>query len=269
MQMDPKTFENEKGSLAWYKSGNGKPALVLHGWGSDSKVMRPMAKLIQDIRTCYLVDFPGFGESPEPRSTWKVDDYADIIENFVSKNIDQAQFDIIVHSFGARVALKLLTRSEISSRIDKVVFTGAAGLKPKRSASYYARKYTAKFLKLPFYLLPQKMREKGLERLRKTTLWKSLGSSDYQKLSGVMRQTFVACVNEYLDHLLPKIPHEILLIWGENDTATPLDQGKQMEKIFKNSALVVIDGAGHYAFLDKPKQFAAILKAYLEPANGN
>lgn len=267
--MDPKIFDCQKGSLAWYKTGKGKPVLILHGWGSDSKVMMPMAKLIQDIRTSYLVDFPGFGGSPEPPSTWTVDDYADIIEEFVSKNIDQPQFDIIVHSFGARVALKLLTRPNIGPRMDKVVFTGAAGLKPKRSASFYLRKYTAKTLKLPFYLLPQKMREKGLEKLRSTSIWKSLGSSDYQQLSGVMRQTFVACVNEYLDHLLPNVQQEILLIWGENDTATPLDQGRRMEKLFKKSALVVIDGAGHYAFLDKPKQFAAILKAYLEPANGN
>ncbi|WP_234569462.1 alpha/beta fold hydrolase [Rhodohalobacter sp. 614A] len=265
--MESNSFECEKGSLAWYKIGTGKPVLILHGWGSDSKVMMPMAKQIQNLRTSYLVDFPGFGGSPEPKLTWTVDDYADIVEEFASKKIEEPQFDLIVHSFGARVALKLLTRPEISPRIDKVVFTGAAGLKPKRSASFYLKKYTAKTLKLPFYLLPQNLREKGLDKLRKTSLWKSLGSSDYQKLSGVMRQTFVACVNEYLDHLLPNVQQEILLIWGENDTATPMDQGKRMEKLFKDSALVVINGASHYAFLDKPKQFSAILQAYLEPAN--
>lgn len=267
--MDPNFFESEKGTLAWYKTGQGKPVLILHGWGSDSKVMMPMARQIHDIRTSYLIDFPGFGKSPEPNIPWKVDDYADIIEEFITNVPDEIKIDLIVHSFGARVALKLLTRPAISTRIENVVFTGAAGLKPKRSTSFYFRKYTAKTLKLPFYLLPQKQREKGLEKLRETALWKSLSSSDYQKLGGVMRQTFVACVNEYLDHLLPKIEQEILLIWGENDTATPLDQGKRMEKLFKKSALVVIDGAGHYAFLDKPKHFTSILKAYLEPANKN
>lgn len=267
--MDPNIFESEKGSLAWYKAGNGKPVLILHGWGSDSTVMMPLAKLLCGIRSCYLVDFPGFGGSPEPKATWKVDDYADIIEEFASKMFDPLQFDLIVHSFGARVALKLLTRPGIGAEIDKVVFTGAAGLKPKRSVSFYLKKYTAKTLKMPFYLLPQHMREKGLEKLRNTALWKSLGSSDYQQLAGVMRQTFVACANEHLDHLPPKVQQEILLIWGENDTATPLDQGKRMEKLFQKSALVVIDGAGHYAFLDKPKHFASILKAYFEPANEN
>lgn len=227
--------------------------------------MMPMAKELQDIRTSYLVDFPGFGNSPEPKSAWSVDDFADLIEEFVREIIPEDSFDLIVHSFGARIALKLLTRTKITSKIDKVVFTGAAGLKPKRNTSFYLKKYMAKTLKMPFNLLPKNLHEKGLNNLRQTSLWKSLGSSDYQKLSGVMRETFVACVNEHLDHLVPQVNHEILLIWGGNDTATPLSQGKRFENMLKESALVEINGAGHYAFLDKPKQFASILRAYFEP----
>lgn len=232
-------------------------------------MMMPMARQLQDIRTSYLVDFPGFGNSPEPESAWGVDDYTNLTEEFIKKTFPDKTIDLLVHSFGARVALKLLTRPSISSKIDKVVFTGGAGLKPKRSASFYLKKYTAKILKLPFNFLPKNLREKGLNKLRETALWKSLGSSDYQKLSGVMRETFVACVNEHLDHLVPQIEHEILLIWGDNDMATPLNQGKRFEKMLQKSALVEINGAGHYAFLDKPKQFASILQAYFEPGKNS
>ena len=114
-------------------------------------------------------------------------------------------------------------------------------------------------------VLPPSLREPGLKKLRQTSLWKKLGSADYQQLSGVMRETFVKSVTEYLDHLLVVIDHDILLLWGENDTATPIDQGVRMEKGIKNSALVQIKNAGHYAFLDQPHQFQAIVNAYLEP----
>lgn len=262
--MNPEILQSGRGSLAWYRLGTGKPVLILHGWGTDSKVMMPLAKQIQDLRTCYLIDFPGFGKSPEPETAWTVDDFADAIEEFIKEEIGEPELDLIVHSFGGRVALKLLTRPGISSKMDKVVFTGAAGLKPKRSASFYIRKYTAKLLKLPFYLLPSSLRKKGLDRLRSTALWKRLGSSDYQKLSGVMRDTFVACVNEHLDSYLPKIKQEILLVWGRDDISTPLEQGERMDYLLPESALVIIDNAGHYAFLDKPKHFASIVKAYFE-----
>ncbi|MDX1591240.1 MAG: alpha/beta hydrolase, partial [Balneolaceae bacterium] len=159
------------------------------------------------------------------------------------------------------------TREDIAGRIDKVIFTGAAGLKPKRKPAFYIKKYTAKLLKAPFMLLPGQQREKGLSKLRGTKLWKKLGSSDYRKLSGIMRETFVLSVTEYLDELLPQVDHEILLIWGEDDTATPMDQAKRFEAGLKHGALVPMKSAGHYAFLDQPNQFKAIALAYLEPAS--
>ena len=138
-------------------------------------------------------------------------------------------------------------------------------MKPKRSITYYFRKYTAKTLKAPFLILPASLRDKALSWLRGTNLWKSLGSADYVNLSGVMRETFVKTVTNHLECELPTIEHETLLLWGRNDEATPVYQAERIEAGIKNSALVVIEDAGHYAFLDKPKQFIAIAKAFFEP----
>ena len=263
--MEPQFFETKNANVAWYKTGSGKPLLMLHGWGSSSKVMMPLAGRISSYRTSYLIDFPGFGNSHQPPKPWTVSDYADVVEQFINDNLPEGKLDLIVHSFGARVAVKLLSERKIGMRFDKIVFTGAAGLKPRRSLRYYLRKYTAKLLKAPFMVLPDSYRESGLKKLRTTRLWKSLGSSDYRKLSGVMRQTFVSTVNEHLDGKFPSIKQEILLIWGKADRSTPLEQAKRMDKLLPSSALVIMEDAGHYAFIDKPAQFASIVKAYLEP----
>ncbi len=251
--------------INWNRTGDGKPLLFLHGWGSNCQSFYPVLKKLETVRSCYLPDFPGFGNSEAPSKPWTVSDFADIIEKFIEKHLPEGSFDILAHSFGARVAIKLLNRPALSERIDKVIFTGAAGLKPKRSLSFYIRKYTAILLKMPFLLLPKMLREKGLHWLRNTSLWKKLGSSDYQKLGGVMRQTFIHVVSEHQEKELSNIPHEILLLWGKNDTATPPEQGERMNSILKHSAFVPIEHAGHYAFIDKPAQFAAIAIAYLEP----
>lgn len=261
----PEFFTAKESQIAWYQTGTGKPLLILHGWGSESKVMMPIAKNLADIRTCYLLDLPGFGQSDDPPVAWSIDDYADAVELFIQTHFKNEKIDLFVHSFGARVAIKLLNREHAKSAFDKVIFTGAAGLKPKRRLNYYVRKYSAKALKLPFAILPYPLRDKGLNRLRKSALWKKLGSSDYQQLTGYMRETFVKTVTEYLDPLIPSIEHEILLLWGENDQSTTLDQAKRFEKNLKQSALITISGAGHYAFLEKPSEFLSIMRAYLEP----
>lgn len=242
---------------------NKTPLLILHGWGSDKQVMMPLAKQLTDIRDCYVLDLPGFGNSSIPKEPWKVDDYADMVQQFIM-DLEIEPTDLLVHSFGGRIALKLCARADADQLIGKVLITGGAGMKPRRDFSYYLKKYTAKSLKAPFYILPSNLRDKALQKLRQTSLWKALGSSDYSKLSGVMRETFVKTVTEYLEPCLPKIPHEVLLLWGENDDAAPLYQAERMEKGMENAALVVIDHAGHYAFLDRPSHFTSVAKAFFK-----
>ncbi|MDI6402724.1 alpha/beta hydrolase, partial [Balneolaceae bacterium ANBcel3] len=139
-----------------------------------------------------------------------------------------------------------------------------AGMKPRRTLSFYFRKYSAKLIKTPFLLLPGSLKHKSLQWLRTTRIWKSLGSSEYNELSETMRQTFVKTVTEFLEPCLAGIEQDILLIWGRNDEATPLYQGERIEKGLKKGALVVLDHAGHYAFLDQPERFKAIVRAFYQ-----
>lgn len=256
------TFEYKGQQLAYQTIGEGKPLVILHGWGSSARAMMPIARQLAHMRTSYVVDLPGFGESPAPETGWGIDDYAEIIQAFVGSL--SSNIDVLVHSFGGRIILKLCASEFGRNNIDKVLITGGAGMKPKRSAKFYFKKYLAKTLKAPFVILPGGLRDKSLNWLRTTELWKSLGSSDYSKLSGSMRETFVKSVTEYLESSLPHIPHDTLLLWGRNDDATPVYQAERLEKGIDKAALVIIEDAGHYAFLDKPKQFAAIAQAFFK-----
>lgn len=264
MKFNLNTFYYNDSPVAWYQKGDGKPLIILHGWGSSGEVMKPIADRLSGIRNCIIIDLPGFGNSPEPAVGWSIGDYADLVSAFISKQLPDMPLDFLVHSFGARIILKLLCNPQRSLPVEKIIITGGAGLKPKRSISYYIKKTTAKILKAPIRLLPSPLQDRAMSGLRGTVLWKSLGSSDYRQLSGVMRETFVKSVTEFFDNQLHTIPDEILLLWGKDDAATPLEQGKRLEEGLKNSALVEIDHAGHYAFIDQPAKFAAISKAYLE-----
>jgi len=253
-------------STADLPKGLSRPLIILHGWGASKKIMQPLGRMLAFHHDCYVIDLAGFGESSEPPLAWKIDDYADSIQAWV-EHIGLLKFDILAHSFGGRITLKLLTRPWSKEHVQNVLITGGAGMKPRHSASFYAKKYVAKILKAPFNLLPEPFKSQGLDWLRTTSTWKSLGSSEYAVLSGVMRETFVHSVTEYLEPTLPKISHSVLLLWGENDDATPLYQAQRMEKGLAEGALVVMEGCGHYAFLDKPKQFVAIAEAYLKPTD--
>ena len=81
--------------------------------------------------------------------------------------------------------------------------------------------------------------------------------------SPMMRSILVKVVNEDLKHVMPSINVPTLLIWGENDTATPLRDAKIMERLIPDAGLVSFPGCGHYSFLDNPYQFAAVLRSFI------
>lgn len=80
----------------------------------------------------------------------------------------------------------------------------------------------------------------------------------------MMRVPGCGPVNEDLSHLLPEYKNETLLVWGTADTATPLADGKLMEEKIPDAALVTIEGAGHYSFLEQPQLFAGLLRSYFQ-----
>ena len=80
----------------------------------------------------------------------------------------------------------------------------------------------------------------------------------------MMKRILSKVVNEDLKHVMPLIKAPTLLIWGENDTATPIGDAKIMEKLIPNAGLVSFPGCGHYSFLDNPIQFAAVLRSFLK-----
>jgi pimeloyl-ACP methyl ester carboxylesterase len=136
----------------------------------------------------------------------------------------------------------------------------AAGVKPTRKLSYYIKVYSFKTAKNVVKLfLPKDKATQIIDKMRA-----GKGSADYAAASPTMRAILSKVVNEDLKHVMPNIKAPTLLIWGENDTATPLKDAQKMEKLIPDAGLVSFPGCGHYSFLDNPMQFAAVLTSFLK-----
>lgn len=234
--------------------GEGQPVVLMHGWGCNHTTLQSIERLLLPGFKVYNVDFPGFGGSAEPATVWGVEDYTSLIEEFIK--IEHIENPILLgHSFGGRVGILYSSRNAVR----KLILVDAAGIKPRRSLKYYYKVYTYKAVKHTLPLLFGKSRaEELLNKYRS-----KVGSSDYSNASQMMRSILSRVVNEDLKSCLPKIKCPTLLIWGENDTATPLADAKLMEKMIPDAGLVSFPGAGHYSFLENPYQFAAVLKSFV------
>mgnify|MGYP004444693071 FL=1 len=254
-----KSFKTTDGAEICYQYIAGDAAkgtvVLMHGWGCNSSTLKMLENIaVTNGFTVINVDFPGFGNSPEPDSIWGVEEYTRLIEQML-KNEGVDSPILVGHSFGGRVAILYASRNQA----DRVILVDAAGLKPHRSMKYYVKVYSFKLVKkLSLILFSRKKAEQIIERYRSKQ-----GSSDYAQASQKMRAILSKVVNEDLTKALPSVAAPTLLIWGEKDTATPLSDAKKMERLIPDAGLVSFPNAGHYSFLDEPMQFTAVFTNFL------
>jgi len=246
----------------YYDRGSGSCVLFLHGWGSNFASFRLFLDRISEPGLKYRVcapDLPGFGQSGEPPTAWSVDDYADFVISFLAA-LDIRNAVLIGHSFGGRIAIKLAARGNLSIEIPKMILVDSAGIRRKKTVRQMAWLFFYKAVKRIVSIEHIQKKFPGLlEKLRK-----KIGSVDYRNASPRMRECLIKTINEDLTPCLPSISCPTLLIWGENDTATPLEHAKIMEKLIPDAGLVVLKNAGHYSFLDQGYTFGRVLDSFLE-----
>lgn len=246
-------------NINYRDEGQGETIVLLHGWGSNIDLFDGIFKLLSPHYRVVALDMPGFGKSEEPKSVWGVDEYLNFVWKFIKElNIDR--FTVLGHSFGGRVIIKMANREEMSQVVDRIILVDSAGIKPKHSIGYHIRVKSYKLAKAILGCPPvKKLFPDALDNYKKKK-----GSADYRAASDIMKGCLVKVVNEDLKPLLQNIKQEVLIIWGENDDATPLEDAKLMEKLIPDAGLATIKNAGHYSFLDQKYTFEKILASYMK-----
>ncbi len=248
-------------NVNYYDAGAGEVLLILQGWGTNISLYSALAEHLSSGLRVILPELPGFGETPEPPEAWDADSYAEFTEKFLAA-LGVSRCSLLGHSNGGRIILKLAARGRID--IDKAVFLDAAGVVHEKTAKQKLSLAAYKLGKGVLSAAPVKAAfPDALEKLRSRR-----GSADYRAASPVMRQTLVKLVNEDFRPLMPSLDRPALLIWGENDTATPLSDAKEFERLIPDSGLVTVRGAGHYAHLDAPGFVYRVLDSFFHLLTG-
>ena len=246
------------------KGSGAKRVVLLHCWGCSTELMKPVADDLSDDMTVLSVDFPAHGKSAQPPQPWGVPEFAACLKALLAK-LDFLPCSVIAHSFGGRVTIELASADE--AMFERIILTGAAGIRPKGDGKSSKRTQTYKKLK-KLVEVARKCRIFGkLPDIWQEALIQKYGSKDYAALSPEMRKTFVKVVNYDQSEKLAAIKNTTLLVWGDKDTETPLWMGQHMEREIPDSALIVLNGGTHFAYLEQAGRFNAIARSFLVETN--
>ena len=229
--------------INYVQYGKGKDIVLLHGWGQNIEMMKPLGDPFSDRYRITILDLPGFGQSEEPKEAWTISNYNEMLEDFLNQ-LQVKKPIVIGHSFGGRLAI----RYSAEHPIEKLVLFGAPCIRIQEE------------LPVTVKILKSLKQVPGLDNLGEY-MKKYIGSRDYKAASPIMRKTLVEVVNEDLSKYAREIEEPTLLIWGDQDTEAPAKEAKELEKIMIDAGLILLPGT-HYAYLENLPRVVSILESF-------
>jgi len=223
---------------------------IIHGWTYSldkwSAEVRALEKL--DIKPV-LLKVPGLTEPSD--KVWDINDYIDWL-NIQLK--DQDKPVVIGHSNGGRIALSYAQK--YPDRLGQLILIDSAGVAHDQAKSAIKLKTLRALSKAgkPLTKVP------GARK----AFYKVIGARDYYEAPPNMRLTMrnMLAADQKINFSAITLP--VTIIWGRDDSITPLTDGQKMHKAITGSKLYIINDARHAPFWNHSDEVAGIIKQTLQ-----
>lgn len=252
--------------LAYIDEGKGKQTIIfIHGLGSYIPAWKKNIDVLKENYRCIAIDLPGYGKSSKNPHSGKMSFYAKVINEFIdSLKIEKPI--LAGHSMGGQIAM--ITAMLYPKKIAKLILFDPAGFErfTEGQKDWFRDVFTLNLVKgtsidgirtnlaYNFYNMPKDAEFMITDRIAMRS------AHDFENYAYTVVQSVKGMVNEPVIDKLDLISQKTLIIFGANDNLIPnryLNPGKT-EKIaqygashIKNSTLVMIKKAGHFAMFEK------------------
>ena len=253
----------DRGIVHYEVYGRGQPVILLHGWlESWDHWLGTMESLARSHRT-YALDFWGFGESGKHGVGFTVQDYIEMVEQFMER-LGIWRAAVLGHSMGGTVSLGLAL--EDPERVQKVAVVGSPIVGD--GLALFLRLAARRFLASIVYSIPGalplgvKLFSPLLARDWKT--WYEMFERDLSRTTLESFHLSIASLRETdLRPQLKEIEIPMLGIYGQRDRIVNPDQGDVLVRVTSCAEVRRFEHSGHFPMLDEPERFYQTLSEFL------
>ena len=242
--------------IAYTIRGSGRAVVLLHGWTCNRRFWREQIAALQHDHRPLPLDFRGHGDSGVPDCGYTLERLAEDVHEVVER-LAVGPAVIVGHSMGGMVAqqLAIYHPEDLSGLV--LITTVAAD----PDASLISRRITAEAVAVDY----------RTAFLRHFPAWFPEGADpdlvEWTK-SEMLRtpeRVAVSLVRAYQDlDFRPRLRDlrvPTLVIGARGDSSTPVDRSREIAYLVPGATLAVIEGAGHFVQLERPREVnRAILK---------
>lgn len=245
------------------QAGNGPVLVLLHGWGSSSKIWHPCMSQLTKEFCVWCVDLPGHGENHDIRWDESVDEGLALLAktlpprcSLIGWSLGGLYAQLYVNRHPERVMSLML----IASTPRFVSDNDWPHAMPMRTFQQFVKRYDASPQEtLKQFTALQVLHGKSLKQVKQNL---------EQASSCQQPEIILSNIRWGLDWLLEidlrkayeSIDLPIVLFHGENDQVSSMQAAEQTAKSSKHVQLCKVSRAGHVPFLSHSEQFIAQVK---------
>ena len=269
-------LKEEGGEIRFAELGDpsNPPVILLHGVPENLQAWYAAAPLLAEKYHVFAFDWPGFGGS-EPLTSSELYNsryFADVIVDFMD-TLNISKTNIVATDIGLLPAL--LVGLEHPERLIKLaVMDGIPFLRPEY-ASWELRSFTKKGSILGKALVQWfPSVSSKIARLKGFYRGNSIPNEVRQEFasdgkSKTNQEAFLAYFQNfhtsqtYFEKHAKKLKTEVLVLWGKQDRFIDKKLAYEIASTLPNAKLKIIDKAGHYVHMDKPKELTALVSEFI------
>lgn len=252
-------------TIGYTDQGSGTPLIFIHAFPLSKAMWQPQVDALQDAYRVITIDIGGHGESDIVLWNDSLDDYAkNVICLLDHLGISQAVFVglsmggytlfSIYRHYANRVKGLVLadTRAQADSEEGKAGRRSMAEVAFKDGASAIAD------IMLPKLLAPTTFQHRPelVEQVRQMIL--------QTPESGIVVDLVAMAARPDSTDLLAMITCPTLVIVGEKDQATPVEESQYITQRIPEARLVIIPEAGHLSNFEQPAAFNQSVQSFLQ-----
>lgn len=259
-------------SIAWFRSGEGPPLVLVHGATADHTAWRTAGPLLARSNTIYAMDRRGRGASGDTAPYAIAREYEDLaaIVDAVEAT-DGSPVDVVGHSYGGRVGLGAALLTSNLRRL--VVYEGAPA---PGGRSFHGQAVLARLeafaavddragLLSYFLATVVGMTPDELAAYRTEPTW----PLRVEAAPTIVREMWAEATEEAGPERYAAIRNPVLQVVGGESGALFTDGTWALDRLLPNGRVVVIPGAKHAAHHSHPEMFVSVVRAFLDgPADG-
>ncbi len=260
MKLEKKEARLALGHWSWLEVGQGPPVVLIPGFGDSKKTFIRLGRGLASKYKVYLVDTPGFGDSPamEPQQYRLKMQVQRLAELFTYLAL--AKPILGGNSAGGHIACLFAMTHPTQCRA--LVLMAPQGLKTKEFRPYSQKleapqnieQYLVELKKL-YYQVPSLSEAKLLELLKRT-------QERWDWLNAIRKE--IGSEEEHcLNHLGNKLQTPSLVIWGDEDGRIPPTMGPIWDSFNEGTTLCTLAECGHLPQLEKTQEVVEIIFDFL------